>query len=136
MSSGTGRTYMRSAGKRISLRATPAFANATLTHFILLHQFVSTDIQRRSDAWLSGEVEVLSDVANHTPQNALYGRVVGEVAELASREVPNRSRSSDGVNDSVFFLQTAADGSLALWGGGWNGSGELHGIQGHIIQIA
>ena len=133
MSSGTGRTPMRSAAWRISLWATLAFAIGTMAVFMFLHQFVSTDIQRRSDAWLSGEVEVLSDVANHTPQDALYGRVLGEVAELASREVPNRPRSSDGVNDSVFFLQTAADGSLALWVGAGNGSAELHAIQGSQI---
>src|ERR1035438_980308 len=130
MSSGTGRTRMRSAAWRISLWATLAFAIGTMAVFMFLHQFVSTDIQRRSDAWLSGEVEVLSDVANHTPQDALYGRVLGEVAELASREVPNRPRSSDGVNDSVFFLQTAADGSPALWVGAGHGSAELHAIQG------
>jgi signal transduction histidine kinase len=124
---------MRSAAWRISLWATLAFAIGTMAVFMFLHQFVSTDIQRRSDAWLSGEVEVLSDVANHTPQDALYGRVLGEVAELASREVPNRPRSSDGVNDSVFFLQTAADGSLALWVGAGNGSAELHAIQGSQI---
>ena len=133
MSSGTGRTRMRSAAWRISLWATLAFAIGTMAVFMFLHQFVSTDIQRRSDAWLSGEVEVLSDVANHTPQDALYGRVLGEVAELASREVPNRPRSSDGVNDSVFFLQTAADGSLALWVGDGNGSAEWLAIQGSRI---
>jgi len=47
----------------------------------------------------------------------LYRRVVGEVAELASREVPHKREANAGLNDSVFFLQTAADGSVGLWVG-------------------
>jgi hypothetical protein len=81
---------MRSAAWRISLWASLAFAIGTMLVFAMLHRFGANDIQRRSDAWLSGEVEVLSDVAERTPKDRLYRRVVGEVAELASREVPNR----------------------------------------------
>src|SRR5271165_4749821 len=33
------------------------------------------------------------------------------------REVPNKRGANAGLNDSVFFLQTAADGSVALWVG-------------------
>jgi hypothetical protein len=101
---------MRSAAWRISLWATVAFAFGTMLVFLFLHRFVANDIQRRSDAWLSGEVEVLGDVAERTPKDALYGRVVGEVAELASKEVPNKLRSNGNSNDSVFFLQTGNDG--------------------------
>jgi len=135
MSSGTAKPKprMRSAAWRISLWATLAFAIGTMVVFLFLHRFVSTDIQRRSDAWLSGEVEVLSDVAERTPKDALYSRVVGEVAELASREVPNKQRSGDGLNDSVFFLQTNPDGSLALWVGAGDGSAELQAIRGGRI---
>jgi signal transduction histidine kinase len=129
MFSVTDKPRMRSAAWRISLWATLAFAFGTMMVFMFLHHFVSADIQRRSDAWLSGEVGVLSDVANRTPKNALYGRVVREVAELASREIPNRQNTSDGLNDSVFFLQTAADGSLALWVGAGDGGPELRAIQ-------
>ena len=93
--------------------------------FVFLHRFVSHDIQRRSDAWLSGEVGVLGDVATRTPKDRLYGRVVGEVAELASREVENRPPSGKGQDDSVFFLQTASDKSLALWVGTGNGAAQL-----------
>ena len=81
---------MHSAAWRISLWATLAYAVGTMLVFVFLHRFVAADIQRRSDAWLSGEVEVLGDVAEHTPKDALYGRVMGEVAELASKEVPNQ----------------------------------------------
>jgi signal transduction histidine kinase len=97
--------------------------------FVFLHRFVAQDIQRRSDAWLAGEVEVLGDVAERTPKNALYDRVVGEVAELAGKEVPNRLLSQNSSNDSVFFLQTGADGSLSLWVGVGNGTQYLQAIQ-------
>ncbi|MGO9519332.1 MAG: two-component sensor histidine kinase, partial [Candidatus Korobacteraceae bacterium] len=79
MSSRTVKPVMRSAAWRISLWATLAFACGTMLVFIFLHRFVADDIQRRSDQWLSGEVEVLGDVAERTPKNALYDRVVGEV---------------------------------------------------------
>jgi len=109
--------------------ATLAFTFGTLVVFIFLDRFVANDIQRRSDAWLSGEVEVLGDVAERTPNDALYGRVVGEVAELASREVPEKGASQQPENDSVFFIQTARDGSLKLWVGAGDGQSHLQAIQ-------
>lgn len=117
MSSRTGRPKMHSAAWRISLWGTLAFACGTVLIFIFLHRFVARDIQRRSDAWLSGEVEVLGDVAEHTPKDALYGRVVGEVAELASKEVPNHRRQEGAANDLVFFLQVGPAGAVQLWVG-------------------
>ncbi|HEV2133320.1 MAG TPA: ATP-binding protein [Terracidiphilus sp.] len=129
MSLKTGKPRMRSAAWRISLWATFAFACGTLIFFIFLQNFVASDIQQRTDAWLSGEVEVLGDVAEHTPKNALYSRVVEEVAELATREVPNRLPSEDNFNDSVFFLQAAADGALKLWVGIGNGAAHLEAIR-------
>jgi signal transduction histidine kinase len=120
---------MRSAAWRISLWATLAFACGTMLVFIFLHRFVAGDIQRRTDAWLSGEVEVLGDVAERTPKNALYDRVVGEVAELAGKEVPNKLLSESSANDSVFFLQAGGDGSLQLWVGAGNGVQNLKAIQ-------
>jgi signal transduction histidine kinase len=121
---------MRSAAWRISLWATLAFAIGTMFVFAMLHRFVADDIQRRSDAWLSGEVEVLGDVAERTPKDRLYSRVVGEVAELASREVPNRQRSTgENENDSVFFLQAAANGPALLWVGSGSGADTLAAIR-------
>src|SRR6202522_2348762 len=117
MFSMTAKPIMRSAAWRISMWATLAFACGTMVVFIFLHQFVAGDIQRRTDAWLAGEAGVLSDVAERTPKGILYRRVVGEVAELASREVPHKRTADTGLNDSVFFLQTAADGSVGLWVG-------------------
>jgi signal transduction histidine kinase len=120
---------MHSAAWRISLWATLAFACGTMLVFVFLHGFVADDIQRRSDAWLSGEVEVLGDVAERTPKDALYDRVVGEVAELAGREVPNKLPSEKSSNDSVFFLQSSAGGSLKLWVGAGDGTTTLRAIQ-------
>jgi signal transduction histidine kinase len=120
---------MRSAAWRISFLATIAFACGTLVIFVFLHQFVSSDIQRRTDAWLSGEVEVLGDVAARTPKDALYGRVVGEVAELAAREVPNKSTSQGSANDAVFFLETSARQESQLWVGAGDGQSNLEAIK-------
>jgi signal transduction histidine kinase len=117
MSSKTASPKLRSAAWRISLWASIAFAFGTMLVFFFLQQFVEQDIQRRSDAWLSGEVEVLGNVATRTPKDRLYGRVVGEVAELAGREVPNKLPSENNANDSVFFLQRGSDDSVQLWVG-------------------
>lgn len=129
MSSKTASPVMHSAAWRISLWATLAFACGTMIVFVFLHRFVAADIQQRTDAWLAGEVEVLGDVAEHTPKNALYDRVVGEVAELASKEVPNRLQSEGQRNDLVFFLQTDAHGTQTLWVGEGNGASYLRAIQ-------
>lgn len=129
MSSKTGKPRMRSAAWRISLWATFAFACGTLVFFLFLQDFVASDIQQRTDAWLSGEVETLGDVAEHTPKNALYSRVVSEVAELATREIPNHLPSETNFNNSVFFLQSGKDGSLKLWVGVGNGNTALRAIQ-------
>jgi signal transduction histidine kinase len=129
MSSKTASPILHSAAWRISLWATLAFACGTMLVFVFLHQFVAEDIQRRSDAWLSGEVETIADVAERTPKDALYGRVVGEVAELASKEVPDKLRTESNTNDSVFFLQTGANGSLKLWVGAGTGESTFKAIQ-------
>src|SRR5665213_1350147 len=134
MSSKTDRVRMRSAAWRISLGATLAFAFGTSLVFAGLHRFVANDIQRRSDAWLSGEVEVLGDVAERTPKDRLYGRVVGAVAELASREVPDKLGSGSSENGSVFFLQVGRDGSSQLWVGAGNGQANLSAIRASKIK--
>jgi len=128
MSSGSVKPSVRSAAWRISLWSTLVFACGTLLVFIFLHRFVAGDIQRRSDAWLSGEVEVLGDVAERTPKDALYSRVVGEIAELAAKEAP-KVQSDSSASDSVFFLQTGSDGSLQLWVGAGDGLAQLRSIR-------
>jgi signal transduction histidine kinase len=133
MSSTTDKPKMHSAAWRISLWATLAFACGTMVVFVFIDRFVANDIQRRSDAWLSGEVEVLGDVAERTPNDALYNRVVGEVAELAAREVPNRLPSESAQNDSVFFLQSGSNGTLKLWVGEGDGQTYLDAIRARAI---
>lgn len=128
MSSKTDRPVVRSAAWRISLWATLAFTCGTIVVFIVLDRFVASDIQRRNDAWLTGEVETLGDVAERTPNDALYNRVLGEVAELASREVPNRAPTEQASNESVFFIQASNDGALKLWVGDGDGQPYLHAI--------
>lgn len=129
MSSTNNRPVVRSAAWRISLWGTAAFALGAMIFFIFLHRFFAEDIQRRNDAWLSGEVEVLGNVAERTPKDALYGRVLGEVAELVRREIPNRMRSERGSSDSVFFLQVSENGSLKLWVGAGNSESTLNAIR-------
>jgi signal transduction histidine kinase len=129
MSSKAANPILRSAAWRISLWASLAFAIGTMLVFGMLHRFVASDIQRRSDAWLSGEVGVLSDVATRTPKDRLYRRVVGEVAELASREVPNHQQSSSNENDAVFFLQAGDSGPAKLWVGAGDGASNLAAIR-------
>src|SRR3569833_2423648 len=128
MSSRTGKPPVRSAAWRISLWATLAFTCGTIVVFIFLDRFVANDIQRRSDAWLSGEVEVLGEVAERTSIDALYSGVVVDAAELVSLEVPDKSPSQPE-NDSVFFIQTARDGSLKLWVGAGDAQARLQAIQ-------
>jgi signal transduction histidine kinase len=135
MSSKTAKPPMHSAAWRISLWATLAFACGTIVVFVFLQSFVAADIQRRSDVWLSGEVETLGDVAQRTPKDSLYDVVVGEVAELASREVPNRDVKESRSDDSVFFLQTGQDGAIKLWVGAGNGADHLRAISAARIPI-
>ena len=129
MYSKTANPLMRSAAWHISLWGTVAFAVGTMLIFVMLHRFIANDIQSRSDAWLTGEVAVLRDVAGRTPKDRLYSRVVGEVAELASREVSYKLRSNSNENDSVFFLQVGNDGALKLWVGSGDGLANLAAIR-------
>ena len=81
-----------------------------------MYLLIARDIRERSDAWLSGEAEVLADVSANTPRDAVYDRLVEEVAELASREVPGASGSDGQQQNSVFFLQTQP-GLEPIWVG-------------------
>ncbi len=117
MSSATNSSLGKTAAWRISLWGTAAFALGAIVLFAFLHQFVAHEIQRRSDSWLTGEVEVLGDVAERTPPGRLYDRIVREVAELATKEVPHERESATESNQSVFFLQTTPSGEIGVWVG-------------------
>src|SRR5580698_3445003 len=109
----------RSAAWRIAIWPTVAFALGSAVAFTIMYLLIARDIHERSDAWLSGEAETLADVSANTPRDALYDRLVGEVAELASREV-QESTDSDDTKDqhptSVFFLQIEP-GQEPIWVG-------------------
>ena len=105
------------AAWRISSWSTLAFAIGSVIVFLFLQRFASHEIQRRTDAWLSGEVETLGDVAERTPKNALYDRIVDEVAELATKEVPLELQAGGDPNQAVFFIETGSDNKLKLWVG-------------------
>ncbi len=95
-----------------------AFALGTALAFSIVYFLVAKTIQQRSDAWLSGEAEVLARVSAHVPQDHLYRRVIGEVAELATREVPDERNASGQTLHSVFFLESDANSNESpLWVG-------------------
>jgi signal transduction histidine kinase len=94
------------AAWRISIWTTLAFALGTGLAFSIVYFLVAKNMQERSDAWLAGEAEVLAQVSADTPQDHLYNRIVGEVAELATREVPDERNSRGQRLNSVFFLES------------------------------
>ena len=93
-----------SAAWRIAAWPAVAFAVGVALALSIMYFFIARDIRARSDAWLSGEAETLADVSSKTPRDSLYGRLVEEVAELATHEVSDPSLSGQQQN-SVFFLQ-------------------------------
>jgi len=106
------------AAWRISIWTTLAFALGTGLAFAIVYLLVAQTIRERSDAWLSGEAEVLAQVSADTPNDHLYSRIVGEVAELATRELPDERNSQGQRLNSVFFLAERLDGNESpLWVG-------------------
>ena len=82
-----------------------AFSVGTFVAFSIVYLLMAHEIRARSDAWLTGEARVLAQVAQDTPQDSLYNKIVEEVAELATQEVPDE-RSSQGERlNNVFFLR-------------------------------
>jgi signal transduction histidine kinase len=111
-------SYLRStAAWRPSIWTTLAFAIGSALAFLIVYVLVAKGIRERSDAWLIGEAEVLSQVARETPRDNLYQRIVEEVAELATQEVPDERNSRGQRLNSVFFLQTEPDNGAPLWVG-------------------
>jgi signal transduction histidine kinase len=94
------------AAWRISIWTTLAFALGTALAFSIVYFLVAKAIQERSDAWLSGEAEVLARVSADTPRDHLYNRIVGEVAELATQELPDERNKRGQRLNSVFFLES------------------------------
>ncbi len=109
MSSKTVSTLRSTAAWRMSAKTTIAFAVGSAIAFAIMYMMAAREVQRRSDAWLSGEAGVLSDISLKTPRDALNDRIVEEVAELASREVPGELNIKGRQVNTVFFLVTGKD---------------------------
>jgi signal transduction histidine kinase len=92
------------AAWRISVWTTIGFSLCSAAAFVVMYLLVARDVQRRSDAWITGEATVLSEVAANTPRDTLDTRLVQEVAELASHEVIEEGRPNGQPRQSVFFL--------------------------------
>jgi signal transduction histidine kinase len=106
------------AAWRISIWTTLAFAAGTAVAFSLVYLLVAKEIRNRSDAWLKGEAETLAQVAARTSPDHLYNRIVREVAEVATREVPDERNAQGQRLNSVFFLEENANGTESpLWVG-------------------
>jgi signal transduction histidine kinase len=106
------------AAWRISIWTALAYALGTAITFSIIYFLVAQGIQERGDAWLSGEAEVLARVSADTPRDRLYNRVVGEVAELATRELPEERNAAGQNLNSVFFLEEDSNAHQApLWVG-------------------
>jgi len=118
------------AAWRISIWTTVAFALGTALAFSIVYFFVAKTIQERGDAWLSGEAEVLARVSADTPQDHLYNRIVGEVAELATQELPDERNARGQRLNSVFFLESAPNSTeTPLWVGPGSDDAFLKAIQ-------
>ncbi len=81
------------AAWRIALWTTLAFSVGTFVAFFIVYLVMAREIRSRSDAWLTGEAQVLAQIAQHTPRDGLYNQIVEEVAELAMQEVPDERGS-------------------------------------------
>src|ERR1700736_4379948 len=104
------------AALRIAIWTTLAFAAGTALAFLIVYFMVAQGIQKRTDTWLNGEVEVLAQVSADTPRDHLYKRIVEEVAELATQEVPDERNARGGRLNSVFFLAIDSTNKEApLW---------------------
>lgn len=109
------------AAWKIALWSSLAFAVGTAIAFLFLQQTLASEIQQRADAWLTGELGVLADVAQRTPADRLHDKVVREVAELASREIPHDQPGDAAVDRAVFFLELTPGGDVELHTGAASG---------------
>jgi signal transduction histidine kinase len=108
------------AAWRIALWTTLAFSVGTFVAFFIVYLVMAKEIRARSNAWLTGEAQVLAQVAQDTPRDRLYNKIVKEVAELAMQEVPDeRSSQGERLNNVFFFrVNPAPSGDVLFVGPG------------------
>jgi signal transduction histidine kinase len=107
----------RTAAWRLALRSTIVFAGSSALVFLMMYALVTRTIRERSDSWLIGESETLKEVALTTPKDAVYGRIMGEVAELGTQEFAFESHGNRADANTVFFYETGEAGAPPLWVG-------------------
>jgi len=112
-----GSSFYRTAAWRLALRSTLVFAAGCAAVFLAMYIMVARTVRERSDSWLIGESETLKQVALNTPRDALYDRIVEEVAELASQEVSYDGSGGHVKGNTVFFAQTGAPSHPPVWVG-------------------
>lgn len=117
MLSRVGSSFYRTAAWRLSLPSTVVFAAGSAAVFAVMYLMVARTVRERSDSWLMGESETLKQVAVNTPRDALYDRIVEEVAELASQEVSYDGSGGHVAGNTVFFAQTGDSSHAPVWVG-------------------
>ena len=117
MLSRVGSSFYRTAAWRLALRSTLVFAAGSAAVFLAMYFIVARTVRERSDSWLTGESETLRQVALNTPRDALYDRIVEEVAELASQEVSWDGGGRHVEGNTVFFAQIGDPSRPPVWVG-------------------
>jgi signal transduction histidine kinase len=110
-------SFYRTAAWRLALRSTLVFAVASAAIFWVMYIMVARTVRERGDSWLMGESETLRQVALTTPRDALYDRIVEEVAELATQELSWGSHGQHVSGNTVFFALTGDPTHPPLWVG-------------------
>lgn len=110
-------SFYRTAAWRLALRSTLVFAVGSAAVFWVMYVMVARTVRERGDSWLMGESETLRQVALTTPRDALYDRIVEEVAELATQELSWGSNGERVAGNTVFFALTGAPSHPPVWVG-------------------
>jgi signal transduction histidine kinase len=125
MFSRLARFFYRTAAWHLALQTTLVFAAASAAVFLAMYFIVARTVRERSDSWLTGESETLRQVALSTPRDALYSRIVEEVAELATQEFSWDSGTEHTGGNTVFFAQMGNSSEPPLWVGPHNSAAFL-----------
>jgi hypothetical protein len=112
------RNLRSTAAWRISIWTTLAFALGTAVAFSIVYFLVAQGSGSAATLGLAAKPRFLAQVSADTPSDHLYKRIVREVAELATQEVPDERNARGERLNSVFFLATDPNNSEApLWVG-------------------
>jgi len=121
-------SFYRTAAWRLALRSTLVFAIGSAAVFWVMYVMVARTVRERGDSWLMGESETLRQVALTTPRDALYDRIVEEVAELATQELSWGSNGEHLGGNTVFFALTGDPSHPPVWVGPHDSSPFLHAL--------